>query len=149
MNVGEGPVGGELDGVVLVGPEGGDEVLGVVTEGVPKGDELEEVSQEVFFLRRPDLLTAFVDDGVLVRVAVVGGGARWGGEEVWEELSFVEAGKQEDGEDGSGRTWGGDTGDGGFCDGRWEVFDRDVSEGDAVDYVLELAVGVLVLVLSL
>jgi hypothetical protein len=43
MNVGEGPVGGELDGVVLVGPEGGDEVLGMVTEGVPKRDELEEV----------------------------------------------------------------------------------------------------------
>jgi hypothetical protein len=43
VNVGERPVGGELDGMVLVGPEGGDEVLGVVTEGVPERDELEEV----------------------------------------------------------------------------------------------------------
>src|SRR5947208_12229505 len=84
VNVGEGPVGGELDGMVLVGPEGSDEILGMVTEGVPKGDELEEVSQEVFFLRGPDLLTTFVNDGVLVGVAVVGGGAGWGGEEVRE-----------------------------------------------------------------
>jgi hypothetical protein len=44
VNVGEGPVGGKLDGVVLVGPEGGDEIPGMVTEGVPKGDELEEVT---------------------------------------------------------------------------------------------------------
>jgi hypothetical protein len=43
VNVGEGPVGGKLDGVILVGAEGGDKVLGVVTEGVPKRDELEEI----------------------------------------------------------------------------------------------------------
>jgi hypothetical protein len=44
VNVGEGPIGGELDGVVLVGPEGGDKVVGVVVEGIPKRDELEEVA---------------------------------------------------------------------------------------------------------
>jgi hypothetical protein len=43
VNVGEGPVGGELDCVILVGMEGGDEVVQVVVEGIPKGDELEEV----------------------------------------------------------------------------------------------------------
>jgi hypothetical protein len=43
VNVGEGPVGGELDCVVLVGPERGDEVLGMVTEGIPERDELEEI----------------------------------------------------------------------------------------------------------
>jgi hypothetical protein len=133
--------------MILVGPERGDEVLGMVTEGVPQGDELEEVAQEIFFLRGPDLLTAFVDDGVLVGVAVVGGGARRSGEEVREEFGFVEAGKREDGEDRSGRTWGRDAGDRGFCDRRREVFDGDVSEGNAFDYVLELAVRVFVLVL--
>jgi hypothetical protein len=44
VDVGERAVGGELDSVILVGAEGGDEVLGVVTEGVPEGDELEEVT---------------------------------------------------------------------------------------------------------
>jgi hypothetical protein len=100
-------------------------------------------------LRRPDLLTAFVDDGVLMGMAVVGGGAGRGGKEVWEEFGFVEAGEREDGEDGSGWTWGGDTGDRGFGDGRWEVLDWDVSERDALDDFFELAVGVLVLVLGL
>jgi hypothetical protein len=98
-------------------------------------------------LQCPDLLTAFVDDGVLVGVAVIGDGARRGGEEVWEELGFVEVREREDGEDGSGWTWGGDTGDGGFCDGRREVLDWDVGKWDALNDFFELAVGILVLVL--
>ena len=54
----------------------------------------------------PDLLTAFVDDGVLVRVDVVGKGARRGGPEMWEELVLSverDDGKGEFLEDGSGR----------------------------------------------
>jgi hypothetical protein len=102
---------------------------------------------EVFFLQGPDLLTAFVDDGVLVGVAVVGGGARQGSEEMWEELGFVEAGEWKDGEDGSGWAWGGDTGNGGFGDGRREILDGDVGKQDALDDFFELAVGVLILVL--
>jgi hypothetical protein len=35
VDVGEGPVGGELDSMVLVGAEGSDEVVRVVVEGVP------------------------------------------------------------------------------------------------------------------
>jgi hypothetical protein len=85
----------------------------------------------------------------LVGVAVVGGGARQGGEEVWEEFSFVNARERKDGENGSGRTWGGDAGNRGSSDRRREVLNWDVSKGDAVDHVLELAVGILVLVLGL
>ena len=54
----------------------------------------------------PDLFSAFVDDGVLVRMDVVGEGARRGGPEVGEELVLgVEGndGKGEFLEDGSGR----------------------------------------------
>jgi hypothetical protein len=91
----------------------------------------------------------FVDDGVLVGVAVVGGGAGRGGEEVREELGFVEAGERENGEDRSGRVWGGDTGNGGFGDGWREVLDGDVSERDTLDDFFKLAVGVLVLVFGL
>jgi hypothetical protein len=43
VNIGEGPVGSELDGMILVGAEGGDEIFRVVIEGVPQGDELEKV----------------------------------------------------------------------------------------------------------
>jgi hypothetical protein len=35
VNTGEGPVGGKLDSVVLVGPEWGDKVGGVVVKSVP------------------------------------------------------------------------------------------------------------------
>jgi hypothetical protein len=43
VNVGEGPIGGELDVVVFVGPEWGDKVGRVVVESVPQGDKLEEI----------------------------------------------------------------------------------------------------------
>jgi hypothetical protein len=84
VDVGKGSIGSKLDGMVLVGTEGGNKVGGVVIEGVPQGDVLEEITLEVFFLRSPDLLTAFVDDSILVWVAVDGGGAGWGSKEVVE-----------------------------------------------------------------
>jgi hypothetical protein len=104
VNVREGPVGGKLDIMVLVGLEGSDKVGGVVVKGVSQGDIVEEVTLEVFFLQGPDLLTAFVDNSVLVWVAVDSSGARWGDEEMWEEFGFVKARKGEYGEDGSGQT---------------------------------------------
>jgi hypothetical protein len=91
----------------------------------------------------------FVDDGILVWVAVDGGGVRRGGKEVGEELGFVKARKREDREDGSGQGWGGDgsnrCGDG----GQWEVLYRDISKWDMLNDFLELAMGILVLVLGL
>jgi hypothetical protein len=85
----------------------------------------------------------------LVGVAVVGGSAGRGGEEVWEEFGFVKAGKREDGEDGSGRAWRGDAGYGGSGDRRQEVLDWDVGKRDTLNDFFELAVGILVLVLGL
>ena len=96
----------------------------------------------------PDLLTAFVDDGVLVGVNVVGKGAGRGGPEMGEELVFGVEGDDREGEfledrSGRGRRW--DDGDGGFDNGRWEIFDWDIHKGDAVnDFLkLEMDIGVL------
>ena len=96
----------------------------------------------------PDLLTAFVDDGVLVRVDVVGEGARRGGPEVWEERVFGVEGDDRKGElleDGSG--WGrrGNDGDGSFDNGRREVLYWDIREWNVVDDFLELKVDICVL----
>jgi hypothetical protein len=85
----------------------------------------------------------------LVGVAVIGGSARRGGKEVREELGFVKARKWEDGEDGSGQTWGGDTGNRGGGNGWQEVLDWDISKRDVLDDFFKLAVGILILVLSL
>jgi hypothetical protein len=52
----------------------------------------------------PDFLTVFIDDGVLMGVVSDSSGARWGGEEMREELSFQGNREWEIGEDGSG--WG-------------------------------------------
>jgi hypothetical protein len=65
-----------------------DEVGGVIVKGIVPGNGEKEVLLDVFLLRAPDLLTAFVNDGVLMGVVSDGGGARWGGKEVGEELSF-------------------------------------------------------------
>ena len=87
--------------------------------------------EDKFFLRAPDLFTAFVDDSILVRVNVIGKGARRGGPKVREELVLSIEGDDREGEfleDRSG--WGG-RGNGGdrcFDDGGWEVLNRDVHE---------------------
>ena len=96
----------------------------------------------------PDLFTAFVDDSVLVRVDVVGKGARGGDPEMWEELVLgVERDdrKGEFLEDGSG--WGGrrDDGDRGFDNGGREVLNGDVREGNTIDNFLELEMDVSIL----
>ena len=96
----------------------------------------------------PDLLTMFVDDGVLVRVDVVGEGARRGGPEVWEELVLSVEGDDRKGElleDGSG--WGrrGNDSDRGFDNGGREVLNRDIHEWNVVNDFLELKMDVRVL----
>ena len=96
----------------------------------------------------PDFLAAFVDDGVLVGVDVVGEGARRGGPEMGEELVLCVEGDDREGEflrDRSG--WGGrgNDGDGGFDDGGQEVLNWDIRKWDAVDNFLELKVDVRVL----
>ena len=96
----------------------------------------------------PNLLTAFVDNGVLMRVDVVGKSARRGGPEVGEELVLGVERDDREGEFLKSRGgWGGrgDDGDGCFNDGRREVFDRDVREWNALDNFFELEVDVGVL----
>jgi hypothetical protein len=134
-----------LDVVVAVSTEGGDEEGRVVIKGIVPEDGEEEVFVDILILGTSDLLTTFVDDGVLVRVVGNGGGTGWGSEEVGEEFSFWGDREREVGEDGSG--WGrrGDDGNGGFSDGWWEVFYGDVSEGDLLDDFLKLEVDVGIL----
>jgi hypothetical protein len=124
--------------VIAVGTKRCDEESGVVVEGIVTGDGEQEVFLNILILRTPDLLTSFVDDGVLMWVVSNGGGARWGSEEVGEELGFWGDGERKVGEDRSGQGGGGDDGNGGFNDGRREVFDGDVGEGDSLDNFFEL-----------
>ena len=89
----------------------------------------------------PDLFSAFVNDGVLVGVDVVGEGAGRGGPEVGEELVFGVAGDNREGEFRKDRSrWGGrgNDGDGGFDNGGREILNGDVRKGNTVDYFLEL-----------
>jgi hypothetical protein len=74
--------------VVTVSTEGGDKEGRVIVEGVVPGDGEQEISLNIFVLRTPDLLTTFVDDGVLVGVVSDGGGTRQGDEEVRKKLGF-------------------------------------------------------------
>ena len=83
----------------------------------------------------------FVDDGVLVGVDVVGKRAGRGGPEVREEFVLGVEGYDGEGElleDRSGRSGRGDDGDRGFDNSGREILNRDVREGDTVDYFLEL-----------
>jgi hypothetical protein len=134
-----------LDLVEAVSTEGCDEKGRVVIESVVAGDGEEEVLLNVFILWAPDLLTAFIDDGVLMGVVSNGGGAGWSSEEMGEELGFRGDREWEVGEDGSGRGGRGDDGNGSFNDGQWEVLYWDVGEGDLLDDFLKLKVDVLVL----
>jgi hypothetical protein len=102
VDVGERTVGCYLDVVVTVGAEGHDEEGGIVIEGVIPGDGEEEDFLNVLFLGTPDLLTMFIDDGVLMWVVSDGGGTGQSNKKVREELGFQGNREQEVGKDGSG-----------------------------------------------
>ena len=89
----------------------------------------------------PNFLAAVVDDGVLMRVMIGGSGTRRGSEELWEVFDLVSKGAW----DNKGGAWGWDGLDRSFDDGRGKVLNGDVGKGDAVDWVFELSVCVLVL----
>ena len=82
MDVGEGTVGSDLDSVEYMGAEWSNKEVGVVVEVSIAGNVVEEVFGEVLLLWNPELFSTFVDDRVLVRVVVSGGGAGRGNEEV-------------------------------------------------------------------
>ena len=89
MDIGEGAVGSDLDGVEYVGAEWSDPKIGVVVEVIVAGDVVKEVFGEVLFLQDPELFSTFVDDHVLVWVVVSGGGAGRGDEEVGKGFELV------------------------------------------------------------
>ena len=89
VDVGERAVGSDLDGVEYVQAEGSDPEIRVVLEVIVAGDVVEEVFGKVFFLRDPELFSTFVDDRVLVRVVVSGGGAGQGDEEVGKGFELM------------------------------------------------------------
>jgi hypothetical protein len=146
VDVGEGAISCYLDIVVTVGAERCNKVGRVVVKSIVVGDGEKEVFLDVFFLQASDLLTMFVDDGVLMWMMGDSSGARWSGEEVREELSFWGKRKWEVREDGSGWGRGGDNSDRGFSDRQWEVLDWDVSKWDALDDFFELKVNIGILV---
>jgi len=81
---GEGAVGVDVNGVMGVGAEGGDEVWGCVgVEFLGPGDVIEELAVDEFLRGKPNVTTLLVVDRVLVRVSV-GREARRGGKEVLE-----------------------------------------------------------------
>ena len=99
-------------------------------------------------MRAPDLFTALVDYGVLVRVDVVGEGTGRCGPKVREEVMLGVTGNDREGElleDRSGRGGRGNNGDGGLDDGGWEILNRDICEWDAVNDFLKLKMDVGVL----
>ena len=144
MDIGEGAVGSDLDSVEYVGAEWGDPEVGVVVEVIVAGDVIEEVFDEVFFLWDPELFSTFVDDRVLVRVVVSGGGAGRSDEEVGKGFELVVEWVVDDRGNGC-RGWDGE--DGGSNDRRWEVLNGDIRKGDMNDRIFELSVSVFVLVL--
>ena len=152
MDVGEGTVGSDLDGVEYVGAERGDKEVGVVVEVGVAGDIVEEVFEEVLFLQNAELFSTFVDDRVLVQVVVSGGGAGRGNEEVGKGFELAVEWVVDDGGDvfrsGGNGYWGWDGEDQGSNDRRWEILDWDVRKGDTNNRVFKLSVGVFVLVLN-
>ena len=89
MDVGEGAIGSNLDGVEYVGAEWSDPEVRVVVEVGIAGDVVEEVFGEVFLLQNPELFSTFVDDHVLMRVVVSGSGAGRGDKEVGKGFELV------------------------------------------------------------
>ena len=123
MDVGERAVGSDLDGVEYVGAERGNKEVGVVVEVGVAGDVVEEVFVEVLFLRNPELFSTFVDDCVLVRVVVSGGGAGRDNEEVGKGFELVVKWVVDNRGDifrsGGNGCWGWDGEDRGSSDRRW------------------------------
>ena len=152
MDVGERAVGSDLDSVEYVGVERGNPKVREVVEVGVAVDIIEEVFGEVFFLRDPELFSTFVDNRVLVRVVVSGGGAGRGDEEVGKGFELLVKWVVDDGGNvfrlrGNG-CWGWDGEDRGSNDRRWEILNWDVRKGDTNNGVFKLSMGVFILVLS-
>ena len=83
---GEDSGGVDPDVVEDVGTKWSDEGKGMGVKVSDTREVAEEVPIDKFLLRNPKFLTAVVDDGVLVGVAVDGEGASGSGKEVGEDV---------------------------------------------------------------
>ena len=139
---GKGAVRVDVDGVEGVGAEWGDKkrCLNLLKVNLPC-DGAEEVGVNKFFMGVPDMAVLLVDDGVLVGVVVICCKARRGSKEVGEGKEVGSKGCEE----GSGRRrgWGGDSGDGGFDDGRGNVLNWNIFKVDDFTWELKLCPIVL------
>ena len=126
---GESAIRMDVDGVVGVGAEGGDEIWGCVgVEVLGPGDVVEELTIDEFLGREPNMMTLFVVDCVLMRVSV-GREARQGGKEVLKWTDVDCRVKYQDRERSRRRRGGGsDGGDGCGGDGWGNVLKGDVLE---------------------
>ena len=143
-DVGEGTIGCDLNEMVAEGAERSDKVRMVLVKFVVFGDVHQEVTFDVLVLWGPNLLTAFIDNLILVWV-MIGGGARRGSEEVREELGFWEDGEREDVVGRSRWGWGRDSSNGGSDNGRRKVFNWDVSKQDTFNNFFETLVDICIL----
>ena len=139
---GKGTVGVDVDGVEGVGAERSDKKGGLNLLKInPPCNGAKDVGINEFFAGVPNMAVLLVNDGVLVRVVVVGNKARWDGKEVGEGKEV--GGKR--GEEGGWRWWsrGGNSGNGGFNDGQGNVLNRDIFKID--DFTWELKLRPIVL----
>ena len=144
VDVGEGSIGGNLDGMVTQRTEWSGKVRVVGFKVVELWNVHQEISLYVFVLWGPNPFAAFVDNSVLVRV-VIGGGAWRGSEEVGEKVRFWEDREAEDATRGSRRGRRRDDSDRGGNDRQREVFYWDIRKWDTLDYFLKLLVDVGIL----
>jgi len=124
---GEGAVGVDVDGVVGVGAEGGDEVGGCIgVEVLRLGDMIEELAVDELLGREPNMTTLLVVYCVLMRVSV-GSEARRGGEEIFEGADVDCRVKYRNrGKSGRRRGGGGDGNDGDGSNGWGNVLEGDI-----------------------
>jgi len=102
----------DQDVVINRGMEWGNVGCWIVGNVAMQWDEAEEVLVYEFFLGVPKLLVILVNDCVLVRVVVVGGGASGDGEEMRKEVGGNRSGRRFNGKrwERSGCLWSGGTG---------------------------------------
>jgi hypothetical protein len=83
-----------------------------------------------------------------MRVVGDSSSARWGSEEMGEELGFWVKREWEDRKDGNRQGRGGDDSDGSFSNGQQEILYGDISKQNMLDNFFELKVDIGVLVLG-
>jgi len=121
-----------------VSPKQGNEGDGVVVKIDDTGDKAKEILFYKLFGWYPELLSAVVDDLVLMGVSVDSKGTGRGMEKVREEICYRYLCEKRYSRCGlirfGGRRW--DSGDRGFDDGRWEGGGQDVLKDNVLSKIV-------------